>query len=193
MLRNETIDALVSQIRAGWDPDEKLGDIVSEIHDRIPESLNAWRTQVSFQPHIEILERAVERFQAGDYVSCTGLLFPRIEGILRTHHTTHGAATSPSPANLTDFAVAAKIHNESCLLLPHRFASYLRDVYFADFNPVAQNIDVSRHSIAHGVAAPASFNQKSALIGILVVHQLFHFLNRPSTGAHVAAVVGAGR
>jgi len=62
------------------------------------------------------------------------------------------------------------------LLLPHRFAAYLRDIYFANFNPVAQDIDVSRHSVAHGVATASDFNQKSAVLGILVIHQLFYFL-----------------
>jgi hypothetical protein len=175
-LRNESIDALISHVRCGWDPDEKLDDFVAEIKVRIPQMLDSWRNHSTFTPHVDILDRAVDRFQSDDFVSCTGLLYPRIEGILRTHHTSLGTATRPSPDNLTDTAVASKLHNQKCLLLPHRFAAYLRDVYFANFNPVAQDIDVSRHSVAHGVAAASEFNRKSALLAILVVHQLFYFL-----------------
>jgi hypothetical protein len=175
-LRHESIDALISHVRSGWDPDEKLEELVAELKGGLDRMAASWRAHSSFTPHIDILERAAERFQHDDHVSCTGLLFPRIEGILRTHHTSLGNATRPSPGRLTETAVASKISSDKCLLMPHRFADYLTAVYFANFNPVAHNIDVSRHSVAHGVAAASSFNQKAALLGILVVHQLFYFL-----------------
>lgn len=178
-LGSEAIDILVDHIRCGWNPDEKLEQFVKETKDKLTEMVDTWRSHESFHPHISLFERAAERFVQGDYMSCTALLFPRIEGLLRTHHTSLGAASSPSPNNLTESAVRSKGDREKCLLLPHRFAAYLRDVYFANFNPVAQNIDVSRHSIAHGVASVTEFNEKSALLAILVIHQLFYFLEKP--------------
>jgi hypothetical protein len=175
-LRNNSIDALINYVRSGREPDDKLDDFVAEAKGRVTQMLDSWRNHSSFEPHMSILERAVERFQNNDFVSCTGLLFPRIEGILRTHHTSLGTANGSSPDNLTDSAVAATIDNDKCLLLPLRFAAYLRDIYFANFNPSAQDIDVSRHSVGHGIATASEFNQKSALIAILIVHQLFYFL-----------------
>lgn len=175
-LSEKSVDSLLSHIRSGWNPDELIGDLVAEVKARLPVMLEYWRRHVSLAPHIQILECAVERFQNDDFVSCTGLLFPRIEGILRTHHTSLGISSGPSPANLTNSAVAAKLNKTMCLLMPHRFATYLREVYFANFNPIAQDIDVSRHSVAHGVASVTCFNSKSALLGMLVVNQLFHFL-----------------
>ena len=177
-LSNEKFDALISHVQSGWDPDENLDDIVSETKSRVPQMLESWSKHPSFLPHFDLLERAVERFQNDDPVSCTALLFPRIEGILRTHHILFNTQLSPRPENLTELAVAAKIENDGCLLLPHRFAAYLRDVYFANFDPDAENVEVSRHSIAHGVVSPSKFDHKSALIGILTVHQLFYFLER---------------
>ncbi len=173
------IDTLINHIQSGWDPDENLDDIVSETKSRTSQMLHSWGKHSSFMPHIDILERAVERFQDDDYMSCTGLLFPRIEGILRTHHTSLGSQSHPSPRNLTESAVASKIGNDKSLLLPHRFSNYLQDVYFAHFNPDAS--DIARHSVAHGVAAAEKFNQKSAVIGILTVHQLFYFLENLET------------
>lgn len=175
-LRNETIDSLISHIRSGWDPDEMLEDIVSEIKSRLPQMLESWRCKSSFLPHMTILERAVDRFQNDDPVSCTALLFPRIEGILRTQHTSLDTPAQPSPNNLTELAVASKIETPKSLLLPHRFSKYLKDVYFADFDPNAPDIEVSRHSVGHGVATASKFNQKSAVIGLLTVHQLSYFL-----------------
>lgn len=177
-LSNEKIDALISHIRSGWDPDENLDDIVSETENRVSQMLESWSKHPSFLPHFGLLERAVERFQNDDPVCCTALLFPRIEGILRTHHSIFDTQQPLRPENLTELAVAAKIENDKCLLLPRRFAAYLRDVYFANFDPDAENIEVSRHSIAHGVANPSKFDYKSALIGILTAHQLFYFLER---------------
>ena len=175
-LGHNMIETLISHIQSGWDPDENLDDIVSKTKSRASQMLDSWRKHSAFMPHIDILERAVERFQDDDYMSCTGLLFPRIEGILRTHHTSLGTQSHPSPKNLTESAVASKIRNDKSLLLPHRFANYLQNVYFAHFNPDTPDINVSRHSVAHGVAAADKFNQKSAVIGILTVHQLSYFL-----------------
>ena len=104
------------------------------------------------------------------------LLPKQIEGILRTQHNSLGIENQPSPKNLSESAVTTKIENEKCLLLPHRFDTYLREVYFANFDPSAQDIGVSRHAVGHGVASTSEFNRKSAVIGILIVHQLSYFL-----------------
>lgn len=177
-LSNEKIGALISHIRSGWDLDENLDDIVSETKIRVPQMLESWHKHPSFKPHFKLLELAVERFQNDDPVSCTALLFPRIEGILRTHHSIFNTQLPPRSEDMTDLAVATKIENDKCLLLPRRFDAYLRDVYFASFDPSSKNIEVSRHSIAHGVADPSKFDYKSALIGILTAHQLFYFLEK---------------
>ena len=174
--RNETIKTLINHVRSDWNPDEMIDDIVSEINENVQQMLNSWRTHSSLAQHLPILERAIDRFQNDDHVSCTALLFPRIEGILRTHHSNSGSEDHPSSSNLSKSAVAAKIQNEESLLLPHRFREYLDNVYFEDFDPDALDIDVSRHSIAHGVASASNFNSKSAAISILIIHQLFYFL-----------------
>ena len=73
-------------------------------------------------------------------------------------------------------AVASKIDNMQSALLPHRFAEYLREVYFRNFSPTEHNPDVSRHTIGHGIADAAKFDEKSAVIGLLILHQLFYCL-----------------
>ena len=170
------INGLISQIRSDWDPDELLNEITTEVCARVPGMVEGWQKLSPFQPHLKILERAAERFQKKDYVSCTSLLFPRIEGILRTHQSSLGAPTSYKPGSLSKSAVASKIGNDKSLLMPHRFLEYLNDIYFANFNPQSQNISVSRHSVGHGVADQSKFDQKSAVIGILLVNQLSYFL-----------------
>ena len=175
-LGKDTIDGLISYARAGWDLDEKLDDIVTEVKSRAPDMLDSWRKSPVFSTHIEILERAVERYLSDDPMSCAGLLFPRIEGIMRSYLASVGSTEQPSQGNLSTFAVSANIQNEKCLLLPHRFEKYLREVYFAKFDPGASHIEASRHSVGHGVVSASEFGLKNATISILIIHQLFYFL-----------------
>ncbi|MDE0098644.1 MAG: hypothetical protein OXM87_03370 [Truepera sp.] len=177
-LGNDKIDSLLNHIRSGWNPDEMLDEIAAMIKERIPKMLDSWRRKPSFSPHMEILERALERFQDDDFVSCTGLLFPRIEGMLRTYHSSLGQKKKPSPQNLSASAVASKIENEGSLLLPRQFLKYLREVYFAYFDPNTEKIGVSRHSVGHGVAPVEEFNRKSSVISILMINQLFYLFRK---------------
>ena len=174
-LRAATID---------WEIDELLDDIVSEVRETIPRMLRGWRNHSSFKPHLEILERAVEGFRNNnDYISCTGLLYPRIEGIVRTDLDPE-RRNQATQKRLIHAAVGPKLDNEQSALLPHRFQDYLREVYLADFSPAAKvEAKVSRHSVAHGTASASKFNRKSAVIGILIVHQLFYFLENRTNGA----------
>lgn len=84
-LTNETNDALINHIRANWNPDELIDKIVEEVKGRTQSFIENWANHKVFQPHQNILRRAVEHFEDDDYLSCTGLLYPRIEGILRTN------------------------------------------------------------------------------------------------------------
>ena len=175
-LSSDAIDGLVSYARAGWDLDEKLDSIVAEVKTRAPQMLDSWRNNSFFSAHIEVLERAVERYLDDDPISCTGLLFSRIEGIMRSYHASVRTAEQPSQENLSTSAVSANIQNEKCLLLPYRFDRYLREVYFAGFDPNSPHIEASRHSVGHGVASTSEFNLKNATISILIAHQLSYFL-----------------
>ena len=189
-LSHRLIDELIQQVRHNWEPDEKLDEIVEEVKERVPGMIESWRDHSSFSPHIDIVSRGVERFLDSDYISCTGLLFPRIEGIMRTYHAGQVTNRRASPVNLTASAVGAKRNNDHSLFLPHRFEAYLRDVYFAKFKRWDENSDVSRHSVAHGVASASEFNRKSAVISILIIHQLFYFLKNGNAVTHAEVEVG---
>jgi hypothetical protein len=141
-----------------------------------------WARNSAFATHLPLLERAVERFGAGDFVSATAILYPRIEGLLRTMHDTFGAGAKPTQKTLAEAAVKPGglwLHEHSWLL-PGRFRHYLHDVYFATFS--ADSAPISRNSVGHGVAPALYFNAKAAAIGLLVVDQLGLMLP-PAKGA----------
>jgi hypothetical protein len=123
-LRNETIDTILAHLRAGWDLSELSDTIVTGVRRRLPGFLEGWRKHPVFVPHVPILERAAERFGEDDYISCVGLMVPRIEGILRSHHVDIGRRDSPRQSNLAESAVAPEIAAEGCLLLPDKFKEY---------------------------------------------------------------------
>ena len=175
-LRNQTIAGLLNHVRSGWNCDDMLDDIVAEVRTRAPEMVVSWRTHPTLSKHIDFLERAVERFLDDDAISCTSILFPRIEGIVRTFHVDLGEQGKLGQGDLANLAVTAKADNERSLLLPLRFRAYLKDVYFANFDLPREIVPLSRHSVGHGVAKASDFNPKSAVLGLLIVHQLFYFL-----------------
>jgi hypothetical protein len=186
-LRHSTVQKSFDHIRAGWGLSELIAEVTGELRNRAPDMLDAWRSHPSFGPHLGILEHAVDRFVAEDYISATALIYPRIEGILRTHHKSTGAPKKPTQGNLVKSAIADRIEDKASLLLPDHFARYLSEVYFADFNPDDPKISVARHSVSHGVASVDDFNQISVAVGLLVVHQLFYSLVRPQMNATAPA------
>jgi hypothetical protein len=179
-LRHDTVEGMLRHLRSGWALDDLTDAIVREVRDRLPSFLALWRRQPVFAGHTEILERAAERFAAGDYISCTGLVFPRIEGIMRSHYAAVGCTARVNQAGLCAAAVRASADRARSLLLPQMFERYLDEVYFADFDPTAATIGVSRHSVGHGVAHPADFSAKAAVIGLLVVQQLCYSFEAPA-------------
>ena len=181
-LRAATIDKLLGHVRSGWEPDDLLDDIVVEVTGNVPRMLQGWRNHCSLKPHLDIIERAVDGFRNDDdFIGCTGLLYPRIKEIRRTHlDATTGRRDTQQ--KLAQAAVGSKLGNEQSPFLPRRFQHYLDDVYLSNFSPTPRHdTGMSRNSEVRGTASASRFDLKSAVIGILVVHQLFYILeNRPN-------------
>jgi hypothetical protein len=137
------------------------------VSEHLPTFVDGWKGHSAFQEHLEILDRAVERYLAGDYVSCTGLL---------------GGQGKPTNPKLSKRSVEGQPMIGP--LMPARFLQYLETVYFKNYRPDDPGPkEVSRHSVGHGDAPAASFNKKSATIGLLVARQLsFTFRPMPWSG-----------
>jgi hypothetical protein len=175
-LKTDTIGKMLGHLRSGFDVDELTSDIVAEVTATLDAWLQSWREHPAFQGHIPFLEQAVTDFRQGRHTQCVHVLYPRIEGILRSFHAaTSGLSTSrPTQQVLAEAAVVTVSQRQYCPLLPHRFERYLSEVYFGNFKPGDSDTSLSRNSLAHGVASGEQFNAKSAVMALLVVHQLFH-------------------
>ncbi|MBU4263727.1 MAG: hypothetical protein KKC76_17875 [Proteobacteria bacterium] len=176
-LKGETIKKMVNHVRAGWPVDELLPRVAAEVSECIPRLLERWGSSLFFQPHHQVIEHALNRHLESDYVSSTSILYPRIEGVIRSCHQQirHGErATQGALVKTVTGADHAGVEDFS-LLMPQRFRAYLKRVYFANFT-AGEPAPVSRHSIAHGVASPADLSLKASLLGILVLDQVFFHL-----------------
>jgi hypothetical protein len=164
---------VISTVRAGGDVDTQLKSIVDAVRLMAPKMRERWVGAALLRPHLPFLEHALDSFLKEDYLSATGILYVRIEGILRSMHEASGSSSSAGPRCLTETAVGswAGLVHEYSWLLPHKFKRYLDEVYFAHFES-GQPVPMSRHSVGHGVAAAEDFNQKYACIGLLIVDQL---------------------
>jgi hypothetical protein len=61
------------------------------------------------------------------------------------------------------------------LFLPKNFRRFLKEVYFAGFDP-RNPVGLSRNTVSHGVAPLEDFTLKGSLIGLLILDQLFFYM-----------------
>lgn len=177
---------MISAVRCGSSIEQNTQSVAEAIRAMAPLMRTRWGEPSLFQEHLPLLQHGMDRFLEGDYVSATSILYPRIEGILRSIHGSSGAASGFKQSRLAQAAVHAwvdRVHEYSWLL-PRRFKEYLERVYFASFSP-GQQASLSRHSVGHGVAQSCDFDQKHACIAIFIVDQL-RFLLPPNLTTVVA-------
>jgi hypothetical protein len=180
-LGHPLLKKIIEHARLGWDVDELLPEIRKEVDNILANATGVWRTNPYFEPHDHLLERAIERYHSDDHVSAAAILYPRIEGIMRSYFATTGVTKKPSASNLASEVVQkdADKRHPCCLFLPDKFRDYLDQVYFANFMP-GSNPNVGRHSVAHGVARAEDFTPKSSVIGFLTLYQVALFLSPES-------------
>jgi hypothetical protein len=176
-LRQATTRNLVLALQNGSLIDDLLDEIEIDTKSAVAARLENWKLHPLLQPHFSVIEAAVKHYGQGDYLSATLILYPRIEGVMRSLHFMDPNAPKASQGNLiaTTVTNAELPPHPYSLLLPVRFEQYLRDVYFAAFNP--KNPDgVSRHTVSHGVVPVSALDRKGATLGLLTLLQLVAML-----------------
>jgi hypothetical protein len=166
----------VNYAQLSWNVDELLPKISAELKPRLERWQTKWAKSAFFAPHADVLAKAVERYKATDSVSAVSILYPRIEGVMRTYHLFSRPTVSQSQKALVESNTAPRdaAKPQSILLLPEKFRHYLADVYFAAFDPKRPS-GISRHTVAHGVAPQDAFSEKAAVIGFLILEQLSYY------------------
>lgn len=145
----------------------------------LDQRLAIWATRDHLEQRMPFLNRAKERLDAGDYLSCINVLFPQIEGVMRGCFVEQKPTGRPKQDGMVDTVTALQPNHS--MLLPVRFSEYLKQVYFRDFSERVGNLPLSRHTVSHGVSNPADYDFQRAAVGFMVLDQLFFYLcDRPA-------------
>ena len=176
-LDDDLLKQIINHAKNKWNVDELLPKIVENIKKLINESDPLSVNKPQLDEHLDIFKRAQERYLDDDFISCASILYPRLEGLMRSIYRNKEQSKSPSSKILAQTTIEHRQETRTphSLLLPKKFRAYLDIVYFASFSP-GSDPDVGRHSVAHGEARSDDFSQKSSTIGLLILYQLILFL-----------------
>jgi hypothetical protein len=146
---------------------------------RLKEILLRIQDNPDMNPHLQTIERSIERYLAQDYISATNNVWPRVEGVLRYIYKATNSNKPKIGELLTEVEDFVLNKTESpTIFLPEKFSTYLRVFFFEDFDLASGKLSISRHSISHGVADESVYDRKVALLGLLMIDQLSFYLMR---------------
>lgn len=187
-LNNELIKKMISHAKTGWDIDDLLPEIANNVKELISEHDIAKQNINYIKEHSAIFETGFHRYLDADYISCVSVLYPRIEGLLRSFYRSIGHTEKIKTEKLSEVAIThyGTHRINYSLLLPPKFHHYLNHIYFSNFAPGTLP-DVGRHSVAHGEAREGDFNLKSATLAILTIYQLSIFMSEGGQACRVSA------
>jgi hypothetical protein len=142
---------------------------------------NWWKKEIFLQKKSILLAGIIAylQFDQNGYINCIKTLYTEIDGILRLKYFSE-RGRQPSFSNLVDF-IQEKANQSfgtpSSLAFPTSFYRYINDVVFRSFELETGSVEMSRHSSSHGVADPSKYTREKALQTILILDQIFFFIN----------------
>ncbi|MCL4473057.1 MAG: hypothetical protein M1455_03835 [Actinobacteria bacterium] len=176
-LKKATLRDMVQHVRNEDLIYPMLPQIRQEVLANLEEMRKRWEGHNAYDEHIKLLKHALEEYEKEDYISATAIIYPRLEGMMRTLLERGLEQLAPTQANLASAHVVAsqeRLH-EASWLFPRNFERFLKEAYFANFDPSSRP-KISRHSVSHGVAHQEDFDLKAATIGLLTLDQLYFFI-----------------
>jgi len=171
-LKTETINMMLNYARENWPIEELIKKIGVEVGELLPLFIDSWQKNPGIKKDSVLLERASERFFKKDYISCISILYPRIEGIIRSYFINDFKKKRITQKDFANSLVKDYKFKESySLILPEKFKAFMIEVFFASFDPTIK-ADLSKNSLAHGVIDENEFSQLGASMGFLILDQI---------------------
>ena len=78
-----TVQNMIKWARERRAIDVDLDKIAAEVHSVMGDRLSEWEDDEFIGPHLPFVRKAFEHFSAGDFLSSSSILYPRIEGLIR--------------------------------------------------------------------------------------------------------------
>jgi hypothetical protein len=176
-LKKSTVADMILHCQKGWALARLQPQIVEECKQLAPNFAAFCETSPLFKPHANVIKAAARHFASGDYLSAAHLLYPRIEGVLRSYYLETGGIPTRKQERFLGAALKGGMagRHAYCLLLLERFDTFLKAVIFVAFDP-ANPTGVSRHTIGHGVVDTNQCDEKSVALAFLSLHHLYYSL-----------------
>ena len=144
--------------------------------DRLSSMALRWKSKSAIKKHQQYFEAALESYKSGNYIAAISTFYPRIEGVLLDLFGNNGQEPNlPWLLKQLREAGANKVGVKS-LLFPRQFQKYLEDFLCKSFDFSSGEIIFSRHSHAHGVSEANDYTQDKAIIGFLIMDQIFYYI-----------------
>ena len=150
--------------------------------NRISAFVNRWWNNPSFKNKQKILEAGIKAYLLGTeegYINCVKTLYSEIDGIVRMRYVVEKKKKRPSFHELIDYVKQkseGKFRPRESLGFSDVFYRYLNEVVFRDFDLATSQIDLSRHSVLHGVADQTKYTRIRAIQAILILDQMYFYL-----------------
>lgn len=145
--------------------------------NKIKSIINSWWRKQIIKDKEAIIKAGINAYLQNNqdgYINCIKNIYPEIEGIIRMSYTNE-KKKNPSMKDLMNF-VEEKAKNKfvsiESLGFPNEFYRYLKDVFFKDFNLLANDCSLSRHTTSHGIAKSEDYTKIKALQSILILDQI---------------------
>jgi hypothetical protein len=166
---------LIDWARSDRKPEQFLEETSRRFLSDLGQRIDAWSRYELLGAHRAFFTRSKEHLEAGDWLSCISVLYPRIEGVMRTLFVQETETGSASQDTMAANLVENKAEHSA--LLPRKFEQDLLRVYFRPFDQRASNLPLSRHTVSHGIAEPESYDFQHAALGFLAIDQISYFLS----------------
>lgn len=163
----------LGRLQSGTEWPEIRDDIIASMTPaNMGQMVAEWNRNKRFKKHIDFVKGALRSYLDGDYPASIHLVWPQIEGLM-------GALSGSRKQN----AIISHMEQEVLYPLKHMggfmpqvFREYLEKRYFRDFNVETNDVEISRHSLAHAALRYEDMTQENALLGFLILDQLHQLL-----------------
>jgi hypothetical protein len=174
-LSHEDRKGLIGWAKNSRKPVSVLEEMAKRFLSDLDVRITAWAKYEHLKSRETFFRRAKERLDADDFVSSINVLYPQIEGVMRSLYVAETAEGRPSQGTMSSNLIDNQF--EHSVLLPERFRQYLTRVYFKEFDERSGLLPLSRHTVSHGISKPEDYDFLAAAIGFMTIDQLFYYLS----------------
>lgn len=149
---------------------------------KITAFVDRWWQNNLFKEKQAILTAGIEAYVTNTdqgFITCIKTLYSEVGGIVEISYVRNKGTSPKSFKDLLGYLeqkAEARFASRDSLGFPGVFLEHLRQVMFKNFDLETGDVDLSRHSVSHGVAKPEAYDKTRALQAILILDQMHFYL-----------------